>query len=160
LEQVYYRREDEESATNFFGDGRADLELGPVTIYGGGSGGQFTQRFSIELDERIKYQTNRALAGAMWRMTRRISATAQASRDEYISAPAVLRNGQSAKAAGDRQSIVGSAILRYALTNRTGLLVSADAIEDRFPSQPATVPRVFRSYRYLGGPEFGEKAVI
>jgi hypothetical protein len=160
LEQVYYRREDEESATNFFGNGRADLDLGPVTLFGGGSGGQFTERFSIELDERIKYQQKRGLAGAIWHVTRRISATGQASSDEYTFAPTLLPNGQSAKAAGDRNSITGSAVLRYAVTKRTGLVLSADAIEDRFPSQPATVPRVFQSYRYTSGLEFGEKAVI
>src|SRR5262249_30717048 len=98
--------------------------------------------------------------GATWRMTRRISATGQASSDEYIFAPATLRNGQSAKAAGDRNSLTGSASLRYALTKRTGFLVSADAIEDRFLSQPATVPPVFQPYRYMAGLEFGERAAI
>jgi hypothetical protein len=160
LEQVYYRRENEESATNFFGEGRADLELGPVTLFGGGSGGQFTQRFSIELDDRVEYQQERGFVGATWRMTRRISATGQASSEEYIFAPSKLRNGQSAKEAFDRNSITGSATLRYALTKRTGLAVSADAIEDRFLSQPATVPRVFQSYRYMAGLEFGERAAI
>jgi hypothetical protein len=161
LEQVYYRREEEQSSTNFFGEGRADLDVGSITLFGGGSGGQFTQRFSIELDDRVEYQQKRVLVGATWRVTRRISATGQASGAEYTFAPRVLlRNGQSAKEAGDRQSIVGSANLRYAVTNRTGLVLGADAIEDRFVSQPATVPRVFQSYRYTGGVEFGEKAVV
>jgi hypothetical protein len=160
LEQVNYRRENEESSTNFFGEGRADLELGPLTLFGGGSGGQFTQRFSIELDDRIEYQLKRGLVGATWRPTRRISVTGQASSDEYIFAPAILRNGQNAKEAADRNSITGSATVRYALTKRTGLVLSADAIEDRFLSQPATVPRVFQSYRYTGGFDFGEKAVV
>src|SRR5262249_7118637 len=153
----YYRREGEERSTNFYGDARAELDAGPFTFLAGGGGGQFTQRYSIELDDRLQYQERGAWAGVTWRTSRRFSATAQVRDWRVTFAPALLRNGQGVKAGADRDSVRLTGELRYALTRRTKLLVSADAQDDTFFSQPTTVPRVLRSYRYMGGFEFNER---
>ena len=60
----------------------------------------------------------------------------------------------------DRNTLTASAQLRHALTPRTTLVVSADVLEDRFFSQPPPLPNVRRSYRFLGGLEFGERAIV
>jgi hypothetical protein len=160
LEEYYYQRQDTERSTNFYGQGRAQLELGPLTFFGGGGGGQFTQRYSIELDERLKYQQKLGNAGATWRITRRFSTTGEVNSEVITFAPAIQRNGVNVKAAGDRNTIMASGQVRYALTRRTNVVVSVDARDDRFFSQPPTLPRVLRSYRYLGGLEFSERALF
>jgi hypothetical protein len=48
--------------------------------------------------------------------------------------------------------------IRYAVTNRTDLIVAGEAVEDRFFSQRGPTPRTRRSYRALGGFEVREAA--
>jgi hypothetical protein len=156
----YYRRQGDERSTDFYGEGKAELDLGPLTFFGGGGGGQFTQRFSIDVDDRLPRQEKRGHAGLTVRLTRRLSATGQASGDVFTFSPGEFRFGGRVKEAMDRNTLTGTGQLRFALTGRTTLLVSADALEDRFFSQPVHLPRVRRSYRYLGGFEFGERAAV
>jgi hypothetical protein len=160
LEVNYFHREGEERFTDFYGDGRAELDAGPLTFFGGGGGGQFHNRFSIDVDERLKRQEKRGYVGLTWHVTRRFSATAQGGDEILTFAPSVFRLGGFVKEAMDRDTLTGTAQLRYALTNKTTLLLSADALEDRFFSQPKDTPRVRQSYRYLGGVELGPRAVL
>jgi hypothetical protein len=160
LETSYYRRQDEERSTDFYGEGRAELDLGPFTLFGGGGGGQFTQRFSIDIDERLKRQEEQGYAGVTWRLTRRLSATAQGRREILTFAPGRFRLGGDVKEAMDRDTLAGTGQLRFALTSRTTLLASADAIEDRFFSQPRGGPRRRESYRFLGGVELTPRALV
>jgi len=160
VEQNYYRRAGDESATDFFGQGRAELRLGPLQLFGGGSGGQFTQRFSIDVDERLARQEKLGYAGAVWRLTQRLSLTGQATGEVTTFAPGTFRLGGNVKEAMDRNTLTATGQLRHALTPRTSLVLSADALEDRFISQPPDMPRVRRSYRLLGGLEFSKRAVV
>lgn len=156
----YYQRQNDERSTDFQGGGRAELELGSFTFFGGGGGGQFTQRFSIDVDDRIKHQEKRGYAGATWRMTRRLSTTVQAMGEVFTFAPGKFRLGGDIKQSLDRNTLTGTAQVRYALTRRTTLLASAEALEDRFFSQLPTFPRVRQSRRYLGGFEFADRALV
>jgi hypothetical protein len=160
VEQNHYRRVGDQSATDFFGQGRAELQLGAVQLFGGGSGGQFTQRFSIDVDERLTRQEKLGYAGAVWHLTRRLSLTGRASGELVTFAPGTFRLGGDVKEAMDRNTLTASSQLRHALTPRTTLVVSADVLEDRFISQAPPLPNVRRSYRYLGGLEFGDRAVV
>ncbi|MET0554918.1 MAG: hypothetical protein ABW221_17890, partial [Vicinamibacteria bacterium] len=56
LDLNYFRRQGEESSRDFYGEGDATLDLGPFALLGGGGGGQFSQRFSIDVDERLPRQ--------------------------------------------------------------------------------------------------------
>ncbi len=160
IEQNHYLREGDQRATDFFGQGRAELRLGAVQLYGGGSGGQFTQRFSIDVDERLTRQEKAGYAGAVWRLAPRLSLTGQAMGEVLTFAPGQFRQGGDIKEAMDRNTLTASAQLRHALTPRTTLVVAADVLEDRFFSQPPPLPNVRRSYRFLGGVEFGERAKV
>jgi hypothetical protein len=156
----YYRRQNDERSIDFQGAGRAELLLGPFTLFGGGGGGQFTQRFSIDVDDRIKHQEKRGYAGAVWRLSRRFSATGQVMGEVYTFEPGQFRLGGDIKQALDRNTLTGTVQLRFALTRRTTLVAAADALEDRFFSQPPTFPRVRQSHRYVGGFEFSERALL
>lgn len=156
----YYRRANDERSTDFYAEGRAELDAGPFTFFGGGGGGQFTQRFSIDVDERLERQEKRGHAGTTIRAGRRLSATAQGTSEVYQFAPGEFRLGGDIKEAMDRNTLTATGQVRYALTSRTTLVVSADAIEDRFLSDPVPATRVRQSYRYMGGVELGARAFV
>jgi hypothetical protein len=160
LEANYYRRQGEERSTDYYGEGRGELDLGPFTLFGGGGGGRFTQRFSIDVDERLERQEEHGYAGLTWRLTRRLSATGQGRREIFTFAPGRFRLGGDVKEAMDRDTLSASGTLRFALTPRTTLLASAEALEDRFFSQPRGGPRQRDSYRVLGGFEFSPRALF
>jgi hypothetical protein len=160
LETNYYQRQDDQRSTDFYGEGRAELDLGPFTLFGGGGGGQFTQRFSIDVDERLKRQEKQGTLGATWRLTSRLSATAQGRREIVTFAPGRFRLGGDVKEAMDRDTLAGTGQLRFALTSRTSLVASAEALQDRFFSQPRGGPRLRDSYRFLGGLELSPRAVF
>ncbi len=155
-----YLRQGEESSTEFYGGGRAHLDLGRLELFAGGGGGQFTQRFSIDVDERLPRQEKRGYAGAVLHPTRRLSATAQVTGEVIAFSPGTFRLGGDVKEAMDRNTLTATGELRHAVTPRTTLVASANVLEDRFTSQPPYLPRVRRSYRYLAGVELGEQAIV
>lgn len=160
VEHHAYRRQGEQGSTDFYGEGRVQLELGPLQLMGGGSGGQFTERFSIDIDERVPRQEKLGYAGAVWSLSHRWSLTARATGAVVTFSPGSFRLGGDIKEALDRNTLTATGQLRHTLTPRTTLVVSADVLEDRFTSQPPDLPRVRRSYRYLGGLELGERARV
>jgi len=160
MDVFYYRRQDDERSVDFFGEGRAELTLGPVVLYGGGGGGQFTQRFSIDVDDRIKRQEKRGYGGLTWNVTRRLSLTGQGMGEVFTFAPGEFRLGGDIKEALDRNTLTAAGQLRFALTRRTTLVGSAERIEDRFFSQPPSFPRERESQRYMGGFEFSGRGLL
>ncbi|PYQ04524.1 MAG: hypothetical protein DMF82_10425 [Acidobacteria bacterium] len=155
----YFRRQTNERSTDFGGEGRAEVDIGPFTLFGAGGGGQSRQRFSIDLDQRVLRHERWGSTGFTVTPTRRVSATVLGTGRVYEYAN-LLVDGVNVKENLDRNELTATAQLRYALTSRTTLVGSADAIEDRFLQQPRAASRLSRSYRYMGGFEFGEKALF
>ena len=155
----YFRRQSSERSTDFGGEGRAELDINRFTFFGAGGGGQSRQRFSIDLDQRVLRHERWASTGVTIAATRRVSATVFGTGHVYEYGSFLVR-GANVKENLDRNDLTGTAQIRYVLSGRTTLVGSADAIEDRFLRQPRAISRVSRSYRYLGGFEFGEKAII
>lgn len=155
-EMHYYRRQGEERSTDFYGQGDTSLALGPWTLGAGGGGGQFTQRVSIEVDDRLTRQETRGHVQGEWRVTPRVSVTVRGGEERLTFAPGTLRNGQDIKEGLDRDTRTLAGELHYGLTPRTALVLSADRAEDRFVSEPADFPRARESYRAVGGFEVRE----
>ena len=155
----YFRRESSERSTDFGGEGRAEVDIARFTFFGAGGGGQSRQRFVIDLDQRVLRHERWASTGFTLNATRRLSATLFGTSrvDEYAS---FVVRGVNVKESLDRDELTGSAQVRYVLTRRTTLLGSGDVIEDRFLRQTRADSQLSRSYRYLGGFEFGEKALL
>jgi hypothetical protein len=160
LEQYYYRQNAQERATNFYGEGEVVGDYGPWVLKGGGGGGQFTERLSVEVGDLLTHQEERAHAGATLKVSRRISATVQASGETYTYSPGVFRYGGNIKDALDRRTLLGAAQLRYTLTSLTTAVVGAEVQNDNFPSQPPVFPRDHQSYRYVGGLELADRAMV
>ena len=155
----YFRRQSSERSTDFGGEGRAEVDISRFTLFGAGGGGQSRQRFSIDVDQRVLRHERWASTGVTLAATRRVYATVFGTGHVYEYGSFVAR-GVNVKESLDRNELTGTAQVRYVLSPRTTLVGSADAIEDRFLRQPLAVSRVSRSYRYLGGFEFGEKALV
>ncbi len=178
LDLNYFRRQGSERSTDRAGDGRAEFDLGPLTFFGAGGGGQYKQRFSLDIDERLLRQERWVLAGARAKLGRRLSLTGTGTSRVYRFGTSLLR-GTEPREALDRNSLSASLEARLALTHLTTLMVSAEGIEDRFLSvglsaRPevttggrstgfgigAADSRRAQSFRYLGGFEFGQRAFI
>lgn len=160
LDYNYYRRQGDERSKDFSGEGAAEFRLGRLTLFGGGGGGQFTQRFSIDIDERLKRQEKRGNVGASFRPTSRLTATVRGTGEVFTFAPGAFRLGGDIKSSLDRNTLTGAAEARYKLSSRTTFVGTAESIEDRFFSAPISTPRARRSQRYLAGFEFSPRAAI
>ena len=175
LDLNYFRRQGSERSTDRAGDGRAEFDLGPLTFFGAGGGGQYKQRFSLDIDERLLRQERWAQVGTRAKLGRRLSLTGTGTSRVYRFGTSLIR-GTEAREALDRNTLSASLEGRLALTNLTTLLVSAEGIEDRFlsaglSSKPdvasggafgaaASPSRRVQSFRYLGGFEFGQRAFM
>jgi hypothetical protein len=178
LDVNYFRRRASERSTDFGGEGRAELDFGPFTFLGAGGGGQFKQRFSIDLDQRLLRQERWGSAGLRFKPTRRLTLAGTVSARLYRY-EGVFVNGADVREALERNSLAAGLELRHALTGLTTLVVTAEGIEDRFlragldPGPPAVFdplggPRRSReapsrraqSYRLLGGFEFSDRAFL
>jgi hypothetical protein len=155
----YFRRQSHERSTDFGGEGRAEADVGPFTLFGAGGGGQSRQRFSIDLDQRVLRHERWGSMGVTVAPTRRVSATVYGTGRVYEYGSFVV-DGVNVQESLDRNELTGTAQVRYVLSRRTKLVGSAEAIEDRFLRQPRAASRVSRSNRYLAGFEFGEKALL
>jgi len=161
LDWSYFRNYSSERSTDPGGQGRAELDIGPLTLVGGGGASQGRQLYSIDIDQRTLRQERWAYGGAQWRLTRRWSLSGGAERRSH------RYDGRLGTAGGDpltarslnRDTTTGTAIGRYALTTLTTAVAQAELIEDQFA---VSVPGsgTTRSYRYLGGLEFGRKALL
>jgi len=155
----YFRREHTERSTDFGGEGRAELDFGPLTLFGAGGGGHSRQRFSTDIDQRVPRHERWGAAGVKFAPTPRLSATVSGTGRVYEFASSLVRDVDIKKSL-DRNELTGNVQVRYALSRQTALVVSADSIEDRFLRQVRSASRLTRSYRYLAGLELGEKALL
>jgi hypothetical protein len=160
LEEDYFRRQGQERATSFYGEGEALLDWDALKLRGGGGGGQFTERLSIEVGDRLTHQESRGHLGAEWRLSRHLSATVKGSDETFTYSPGLFRFGGNIKDALDRNTLAGAVELRYIVTSMTKAVLKAEAARDNFFSQPEIFPRAHQSYRYLAGFELGQRAAI
>ena len=151
-----------ERSTDPGGEGRAEVDLGPFTLIGGGGALQARQLYSIDIDERILRQERWGNGGAEWRLTpalRRSRAAPSTAASATTRAPAP----RAAASAPPRPSTATTSPapwpLRYTLTSMTTAVATGDVIEDEFQlSAPGL--NTTRSYRYMAGVELGEKAFV
>jgi hypothetical protein len=161
LDWSYFRTYDTERSTDPGGEGRAEFDIGPFTLVGGGGALQARQLFSTDIDERTLRQEKWVYAGAEWRIARLWSLSAGAEERSYRYDPRLTTAGGNPFTAAslNRNNRTFRAEARYSLTPLTRAVGQADVIEDEFQlSSPGL--STTRSYRYLGGFEFGEKAFL
>ena len=136
------------------------MDFGPFTLVGGGGGLQARQLYSIDIDERILRQERWANGGGEWRATRRFIVSGGAEHRTYRYDPTARTGGSlSAAASLNRNTITGTLALRYKLTSMTTAVATGEVLEDQFQLSAPGLDTT-RSYRYMAGLEFGEKAFV
>ncbi len=157
----WFQRQDSESSTDLNGQGRTELDLGPLTLFGSAAAGRQRQRFSVEIDQRVQRTSRSRGAGTRLHVTRRLNLAGEANWQRYRFEQGVQVRGQSVKSALDRDTRVLSGQVTYALSPRTNFLVTADMLEDTFPgATPSPVDDSVRSSRVLAGLSFNRGALL
>ncbi|HUL77613.1 MAG TPA: outer membrane beta-barrel protein [Vicinamibacteria bacterium] len=159
LDWSYFQSFSTESSWDPGGQGHAELDFGPLTVQGGGGAFQARQLYSIDIDQRILRQERWVNGGLEWRLTRRLVFSGGAEHHEYRFDPTAGTGQATTAATLDRNSLTGTVAMRYKLTSMTTAVASADVIEDQFRLAAPGLDTT-RSYRYLGGLEFGKTALV
>ena len=161
LDMSYYRGVSSESSTDPGGQGRAEVDLGPFTLTGGGGALQARQLYSIDIDQRILRQERWVNGGAEWRLSRRFVASGGAEQRSYRYDPSVGGLGGSLRTAAtlNRNNVTGTLAARFKLTSMTTAIATGDVIDDQFQLSAPGLDTT-RSYRYMAGVELGEKAFV
>ncbi|HSD29201.1 MAG TPA: outer membrane beta-barrel protein [Vicinamibacteria bacterium] len=159
LDWSYFRDFDTERSTDPGGEGHLELDLGPFTLVAGGGGFQARQLYSIDIDERILRQERWVNGGGEWRLTRRFLFSGGAEHRSYRFDPTAGGGSYTTAATLNRNNLTGTLALRYKLTSMTTAVATAQLIEDKFQLSAPGLDTT-RSYRYMGGLEFGQTALL
>jgi hypothetical protein len=161
LDWSYFRSLNTERSTDPGGEGRAEVDLGPFTLTGGGGALQARQLYSIDIDERILRQERWVNGGAEWRLARRFLVSGGAEYRSYRYDPTARTSSGNPFAAAslNRNNLTGTLAARYKLTSMTTAIATGDVIEDEFQLSAPGLSKT-RSYRYMAGVELGEKAFV
>ncbi len=159
LDWSYFATFDTERSWDPGGQGHAELDLGPFTLVGGGGGYQARQLYSIDIDQRILRQERWVNGGGEWRLTRRFLVSGGAEHREFRYDPTAGGGGSTAAATLNRNNLTGTLALRYKLTSMTTAVATAQVLEDKFQLSAPGLDTT-RSFRYLGGLEFGKTALV
>jgi hypothetical protein len=159
LDWSYFRTFDTERSIDPGGEGHAEVDFGPFTLVGGGGGFQARQLYSMDIDNRILREEKWVNGGGEWRLTRRFVISGGAEHRSYRYDPTAQTGDLTAAATLDRNNLTGTVAVRYKLTSMTTAIATGQVLEDQFRLSAPGLDTT-RSYRYMGGLEFGEKAFI
>jgi hypothetical protein len=158
LDYTFYSNALQPRALHPGGDARAEIDVGPFTLFGGGGGFHARERYTTDIDVRVERAEDWLNGGVQYRLTRIVGVDVGAERRRYRYLPATT-DAEPIRLLLDRDSRSYQGRLRYALTPLTTALVTAELVEDTFrfeePSRATT-----RSYRYLAGFDFGRRALV
>ncbi len=154
----YFHTEKGQRHTDLFGRTRAEVDVGPLTLFGGIQGARYRQRFSLEIDERIRRGESGHLFGATLRIRRQVTLTASQTTVTSTFDPEASFAGQPVSLTLNRETQTRTVELTLPLTRKTSLAPFVDLVEDDFLGVPAGGVRLVRSSRYGATFEFSELA--
>ncbi len=159
LNIAYFARAASERYVDVFGSGNFELKGRRLAFFGGGRGGRYRGRFSIEIDERLKRSDAHAHIGLRLQLSRRTNFEIVTRGRELRHDQGQSVDGDDVKAGLDLNARSLEVNLRHALTRKTTLIANAGRAEDEFPSEPTERDKA-QSRRYLGGFSFSPKALL
>jgi len=156
----YFHREATERYTDRFGDVRGEVDVGPITAFGGIGGGHYRQRFSLEIDDRLLRHERKDLVGMTLHVGKRVTVSASQARVTDTFDPEASVNGQPVSTSLDRRTVTRRAEMSVPLTRKTSLLPFVDFVEDRFLRPTSALKPVVDSQRYGAALSFSELAFL
>jgi hypothetical protein len=154
----YFHREASERFTDLFGDVRGEVDLGPITAFGGMGEGRYRQRFTMEIDERVQRHQSTEVFGATLHMGRRLTMTASQLRTTSTVDPEATLDGGNINEFLDRRTVTRRVELGVPITRKTTLLPFVDFITDEFLHPSPDLARTVDSARYGLGLSFSDLA--
>jgi putative beta-barrel porin BBP2 len=156
----YFHREATQRYTDLFGDVRGEVDVGPLTAYGGIGGGRHRQRFTIEIDDRIERHEKSDTFGAVLHVGHRVTVAGSQTRLKSIFDPEAVVEGQIVSRSLDRRTTTRRAELSVPLTRKTTLRPFADFVEDEFLQPSPGLEPIVDSQRYGVALNFSELAFL
>ena len=156
----YFHREATERYTDRFGDVRGEVDVGPITAFGGIGAGHYRQRFSLEIDDRLLRHEKKDLMGTTLHVGKRVSVSASQARVTATFDPEATVNGKPVSTSLDRRTVTRHADLSVPLTRKTSLVPFVDFIEDQFLRPTSGLKPVVSSQRYGAALSFSELAFL
>jgi hypothetical protein len=137
---------------------RGEADWGQLTFFGETGFAHRKQRFSIDLDPRVPYSERSAATGVRFKAARKLTLGASIAQRGFD----VASGPQSAQieASLDRTTRTLGAHLAYALTPRTALTFSGEAVRDRFAVAIGPGGRDASSSRVLAGFSFATPSFL
>lgn len=156
----YFHREASQRYTDVFGDVRGEVDVGPITAYGGIGGGHYHERFTLEIDDRILRHEKRDLLGTTVRIGKRVTVSGSRTRATLTFDPEALVGGQPVSTSLDRRTVTQRADLSVPLTRKTSLQPFFEFVEDRFLQPTSNLTPIVDSQRYGAALSFSELAFL
>ena len=156
----YFHREASQRYTDAFGDVRGDLDVGPITAFGGIGGGHYRQRFTLEIDDRLLRHEKRDLVGATLHVGKRVTVSGSQTRVTATFDPDATLDGIPVSTSLDRRTVTRRAEISVPLTRKTSLSTFVDFVEDRFLQRRSGLKPIVDSARYGAALSFGELAFL
>jgi hypothetical protein len=156
----YFHRESTQRYTDLFGDVRGEIDAGPITAYGGIGGGRYRQRFTLEIDDRLKRHERRDIFGAILHVGDRVTLSGSQSRLTSTFDPEATLEGRLVSASLDRRTTTRRGELSMPLTRKTSLRPFVDFLEDRFLQPSPGLKQTVASQRYGAALAFSELAFL
>src|SRR4029077_13419526 len=102
--------------TDIVGDTRPEVDIGPLTPFGGVGAGRYYQRFSLEIDQRLLRHQRSDVFGATLRAGKRIAVTASQNTLRSTFDPTAILNGQAIDVSLDRDTVTRRVELKLPVT--------------------------------------------
>jgi hypothetical protein len=154
----YFNTEKSQRHTDIFGTTRAEVDVGPFTVFGGVEGARYRQRFSLEIDERLRRNVSGHLYGGTVHIRRQLTLTASQRMTTSTFDPGASVDGQPVSVALDRETQTRRIELSVPLTRKTSLEPWIDLVEDRFLNAALGAPALVKSSRYGAALAFSDLA--
>jgi hypothetical protein len=154
----YFHRESTQRYTDLFGDVRGEIDAGPLTAFAGVGWGRYRQRFTLEIDERLKRHQTTDLFGVTLHLGRRVTATGSQSRMTSTFDSEATVEGNDVSFLLDRKTVTRRVELGFPLTRKTTLVPFVDFVNDRFLHESPAVRPTIDSARYGVGFNFSDLA--
>jgi hypothetical protein len=151
---TFFREQRDEGSFDWGVGGSAQLDLGPMTFFGGVGHSRAKQRSSPDIDQRVWHTEDFVSAGASIRPTKRLALSGAVEWRTFVYDADSLAS-LPIKASMDRDTRRTTGEVSFIATRRTTLLARAEVIDDEFAASPVDPDGdTVRSYRYLGGLAF------
>jgi hypothetical protein len=157
----WFTREGAERYVDLRGAAAGEVDLGPLTLIAGAAGGRQRQRFSIEIDDRIRRESHELHAGGGLALGARTLLVLEAFTGGHrfdASTAQTVERGEAIARALDRDQAGARAELRYRLTDKTTVVAQGERSEDEFVLDPGRPTA--RRWQLLGGFDFSSTALV